>query len=222
MLEVRSESTRVEVHHQANPLESARPAAGSSRSAALAAARRRRRRDDRPGGRSVATLGVAVLALLCCRPQPAATAADGPEAVEPSNGTHPGGVGPVADWLGDLIDVVEEAKKELEDAEDEASSSGQVAAGPSRLLIHVDRADALVAQILDPSLPPSLTPAGAGSVDTSVRPTTLAGYAAACRALVTEAYVLILSDPVQQAERIGSDLKTIRHLIPEYRRLAQR
>lgn len=173
-----------------------------------------------PVRRPLVLLTAIALALLLYRPGPTAVVA---ESMTTDPGSVSGDLGPVADWLDDIIDTVEEAKEALEDAESESSSSGgwsgQIPSN-SLLAYYLDRADLAVSRILDPLWYPSLNPSGAGEIDGTVDPGTLAEYASTCRDLADEAFALAVHDPELNAESIGSKLKTIQHLLPGYRKAA--
>ena len=123
-------------------------------------------------------------------------------------------IGPVADWIEDIIDILEDIADDLEDAALEVGNNEGPLDEPerSRVANDLDAALLLVGQVLDPNQYPSLDPPDAGSIDTSFDSVTLAAYARTCNKLaqdaVDEAHSKLVEDKV-----IGSRLKTIRHLI---------
>ncbi len=138
------------------------------------------------------------------------------------------GVGPVADWLDDFIELLERLIKALEDAEVEtqinatSSTRGQVLPNPDLLpellAIYLDSAEADIDQILDGNLYPSLTPVVAGDVDPAVSPATLSQHASSCVNLAQQAFDEMIG-PADH-EVVGTKLKTIKALLPDYRTLA--
>ncbi|MHC4428115.1 MAG: hypothetical protein ACYS0D_05865, partial [Planctomycetota bacterium] len=76
----------------------------------------------------------------------------------------------------------------------------------------LDYALALIDDIQDPAIYPSLSPTQAGDIDEDVDPDTLPGYADECLALAGDAVDEIRSRRVDHRV-IGSQLKTIEHLI---------
>ena len=123
-------------------------------------------------------------------------------------------IGPIANWIDDIIEILEDIADDLEDSAlvvgtnpgplDEPEKS-RVANGLNAALAGID-------QILDPNQYPSLNPPDAGSIDTNFDPQTLPDYATTGLKLaedaVDEANSRIVSHKV-----IGSRLKTIEHLI---------
>ena len=136
------------------------------------------------------------------------------------------GVGPVADWLDDIARLIEQLIKALEDADVETqidATSGTRGQGlppnPDWLAIYLDLAEADIDQILDGNQYPSLTPVDAGDDDPAVLPLTLSEHASTCVDLAHEAFDEILVGPANH-EVVGTKLKTIKALLPEYRSLA--
>ena len=120
--------------------------------------------------------------------------------------------------LEDLIDEVEEW---LKDAEKETGEAQGPLSDPQKSQVASDlaRAETKIDQIIDPLQSPSLDPPDAGSVDTSEDPSTLPEFADTCYALSTAAKVAVLG-PTPDYEVIGTKIKTIKELVPEYRNLA--
>ena len=140
------------------------------------------------------------------------------------------GVGPVADWLDDLLEWLDLRIKALEDAEKETqinATSGTRGQGlpnsdylaPDWLAIYLDSAEADIDQILDGNQYPSLTPVDAGDVGPTASPLTLSECASTCVDLAHEAFYEMLIGPADH-EAVGTKLKTIKALLPEYRSLA--
>ena len=141
------------------------------------------------------------------------------------------GVGPVADWLDDILALIQRLINILEDAEEETqatATSGTRGQGlpnpdyylaPDWLAIYLDSAEADIDQILDGNQYPSLTPVDAGDVDPSVLPATLSEHASTCVELAQQAFDEMLIGP-KDHEVVGTKLKTIKALLPDYRALA--
>jgi hypothetical protein len=138
----------------------------------------------------------------------------GSAASHPSQVTGYGGLGPVADWLDDVIEELEEIAEDLEDAKAIVGNrSGPPLDEPdkSTVAIHLDSAVNLIDRILDPGQYPSLEAPDAGSLDASVDPETLAEYAGDSHKLAQEA--LDEAKGAVDDEVLGSRLKTIKNLI---------
>ncbi len=138
--------------------------------------------------------------------------------------TEYGDIGPVADLLSDILDIIDAMLKALEGAEDETESawsseggSGQIAT--ATLAVYLNSAEADIDQILDGNQYPSLTPVDAGDIDPTVFPLTLSEHASTCVEAAQQAYDELLF-PVVNHEFVGTKLKTIKALLPEYRALA--
>ena len=135
------------------------------------------------------------------------------------------GVGPVAGWLDDFAALLDRLIKALEDAEVEtetdatSGSRGQGLANPDWLAIFLDLAEADIDQILDGLRYPSLTPVDAGDVDPIVFVLTLSEHARMSVELAQEAFDEMLIGPGDH-EVVGTKLKTIKALLPDYRALA--
>ena len=135
------------------------------------------------------------------------------------------GVGPVADWLDDVLGWIEQLIKALEDAEQE---TGQNPSNGARFLeqldtdllaIYLDSAEADIDQILDGNQYPSLTPVDAGDIDPAVLPLTLSEHASTCVVLAQQAFDELIGTAAPD-QVVGTKLKTIKALLPEYRALA--
>ena len=120
-----------------------------------------------------------------------------------------------------LDDELEDLEEDLEDSKDATGSSAGPLSEPeqSQVAGKLSNSESIISRILDPNRSPSLDPTDAGSVDTSVSPTTLPEHAQECHTLAKKAH----SESQNQNpdhELIGTNIKTIKHLIPEYRNLA--
>ena len=122
------------------------------------------------------------------------------------------------DILDDIIDIIEDILDDLAGAEAEIGTLTGPLQDPTKTTVAdlLDSAEAWIDQILDANEYPSLTPADAGSVDTSYDPTTLSEYATDSNDLAVDALDEALSLIVDY-EVIGSHLKTIKSLLPGYR-----
>lgn len=122
------------------------------------------------------------------------------------------------DILDDLIAILEDIADDLAGAEAEIGTLTGPLQDPTKTTVAnlLDSAEAWIDQILDANEYPSLTPADAGSVDTSYDPTTLSEYATDSNDLAVDALDEALSLIVDY-EVIGSHLKTIQSLLPGYR-----
>ena len=141
------------------------------------------------------------------------------------------GIGPVAGWIDDVLEFLDRLIEALEDAEEETqanATSGTRGQGlpnpdyylaPDWLAIYLDSAEADIDQILDGNQYPSLTPVDAGDVDLAVFPMTLSEHASRCVELAQQAFNEMLIGPGDN-EVVGTKLKTIKALLPEYRSLA--
>jgi hypothetical protein len=152
---------------------------------------------------------------------PAATP-QGQAGLPPSFGAAVGAdIGPVAGWLDDLIRDLERVKKALEDSAVAIGGQAGPLGEPLASIVdrNLDSAEFKIRQLQDPGHSPSLEPADAGEVDETVNPTTLSEHAEACADLADEAlYEAQLGDA--SCEVIGTKLKTIQALLPDYRDLA--
>jgi hypothetical protein len=152
---------------------------------------------------------------------PAATP-HGAAAPAPAIGADLGAdIGPVAGWLDDLIRDLERVKKALEDSAVAIAGQAGPLGEPLASIVdrNLDSAEFKISRLQDPGNSPSLEPADAGEVDGTVNPTTLSEHAEACVDLADEAlYEAELGDA--DCEVIGTKLKTIQALLPDYRDLA--
>lgn len=125
------------------------------------------------------------------------------------------------DIVDDLIALLEDIADDLAAAEAEIGSGLGPLQEPSKTIVAnlLDNAEALIDQILDSNVYPSLTPADTGSVDPSFAPTTLPEYATDSNDLAVDALQEAQSRIVDD-EIIGTDLKTIKSLLPGYRQEA--
>jgi len=127
---------------------------------------------------------------------------------------------PVADWVGELNNLIYELLQILADAKDDVDDSGTE--GPlgapyaSNVQADLDDAASIIDQILDPLQVPCLDPVDAGSVDPSVQPELLSEYAADCEQLAQDAWDAV-SSTTGSDETIGTKLKTIESLLAGYR-----
>ena len=139
--------------------------------------------------------------------------------------TNNPGVGPVADWLDDILALLERLIEGLEDAEAEApindtsGTRGQGLPDPDWLAVYLDLAEADIDQIFDGYQSPSLTPVDAGGINPAVSPLTLMEHASTCLELAQQAFDEMLIGP-RDHEVVGTKLKTIKALLPDYRALA--
>ena len=131
-------------------------------------------------------------------------------------------IGPVSDLLDEIltlleeiIRILEEAKRKIEEGPDGKRDDPLVF--PQPLSVLLDGVQAQIDQLFDPLQNPNLTPVDAGSVERFTPPSTLADYAAMNLTLADEALAaaLSLSQPLRD-ETIGSKLKTIELLLPDY------
>lgn len=125
------------------------------------------------------------------------------------------------DILDDIIALLEDIADDLADANALIGPETEPLQEPTKTAVAnlLDNAEALIDQILDSNEYPSLTPADAGSVDPSFAPTTLPEYATDSNDLAVDALQEALSRIVDDAV-IGTDLKTIKGLLPGYRQEA--
>ncbi len=123
-------------------------------------------------------------------------------------------IGPVASLMDDVIEILEDMLRDLEDAAEKIGNISGPLEEPEKSEVADDLEEVLAAidQILDPNQYPSLNPPDAGSIDANFDPQTLPDYATSSVQLagdaVDEAYSRIVNHKV-----IGSRLKTIEHLI---------
>ncbi|MCH8315395.1 MAG: hypothetical protein IIA64_05430 [Planctomycetes bacterium] len=134
------------------------------------------------------------------------------------------GVGPVADWLDAVLQLLQDLIDILQGAEQETGQNPSKSArfleqlDTELLAVYLDSAEADIDQILDGNQYPSLTPVDAGHVILAESPTTLSEHASRCVALAQQAFDEMIG-PADH-EVVGTKLKTIKALLPEYRTLA--
>lgn len=125
-----------------------------------------------------------------------------------------GDIGPIADWDDDVDDDTGGIDDDTSDAKVTIGSSTGQLTEPD--LSHVagllNSIETTIDRILDPNQFPNLDPVSAGSIDTSINPSTLPEYATAC-ATLAHAAVVELQTPTPSAGVVGTKLKTILHLI---------
>lgn len=119
----------------------------------------------------------------------------------------------------DLIDELEEWLEEAEEIIDDAPSDPLPSNLRDQVAGKLTETESSIDQILDPDVAPNLDPPDAGSVDQSINPVGLKDYAATAHDLALNARVAAgQSSPDEQY--IGTQLKTIKHLLPGYRAAA--
>ncbi len=123
-------------------------------------------------------------------------------------------IGPVANWIDDLLVILRDIADDLEDAQQAIGDNLGPLPEPelSRVADDLDIALVGIDQILDGNQYPSLDPPDAGSIDTNFDPQTLPDYAITSLKLAQDALDEANSRIVNQ-KVIGSRLKTIEHLI---------
>lgn len=123
-------------------------------------------------------------------------------------------IGPIANWIDDIIEILEDIADDLEDAALAVGTNPGPLDQPekSRVANDLNAALADINQILDPNQYPSLDPPDAGSIKTHFDPQTLPDYAITCLKLAQDALDEANSRIVNH-KVIGSRLKTIEHLI---------
>lgn len=125
-----------------------------------------------------------------------------------------GDVDPIADWIDDLIEDLEDLDDALDDAETTVGAQQGPLVDPdlSRVADGLDRAIAIIDRIFDPLQYPSLDPSDAGEIQYGVSPDTLPSYANKSVSLIQQA-VNEAKFGSAADEYIGSRLKTVKHLI---------
>ncbi len=121
---------------------------------------------------------------------------------------------PVATWVDNVIEDLEDIYHILEMAQTSVDDQLGPLTDPdlSDVADNLDDALSRIEKILDENQFPSLNPPSAGSIDTSIDPSTLPDYAKDCADLAADA-VDEAKSTLASANGIGSHLKTIRHLI---------
>lgn len=172
--------------------------------------------------RGASLLAVLAVTMIAIEPLPSGNAFASDTLVTAPPAQHDGGgIGPVADLIGDLIAIMRDMVRDLEDADEAIGGDMGPLVGPvkSEVAGYLDNAEQLIDQILDPNVYPSLDPPDAGSELLILSPATLPGYAVDCRDLAQDALDEAMSKIVDY-ETIGTDLKNIRTLLPSYRAAA--
>ena len=120
-----------------------------------------------------------------------------------------------------LQDELDDLKDDLEDSKDLTGEEEGPLDPPTRSAVKqkLERAETRIDLIFDPNEEPSLDPTGAGSIDSSVNPTTLPEHAQTTHSLAVDGHTESTGSSPDH-EVIGTKLKTIKHLLPDYRRLA--
>jgi len=140
----------------------------------------------------------------------------------PAAGAVPAMATPDANGGGDYDETLAEIKRRLDEAAEEIINgrSALDLGGGMSVLDLIDAAEMFIEQILDPGQVPSLQPPDAGEIDDDVQPQGLGDYAMASCLMALDAVVAVRTDPDGSDELVGTKLRTIRNLLPEYRRLA--
>ena len=175
----------------------------------------------RRGACTLATAGI-VLALACLAIVTALPVQGEPAPAQRVGEPVAADIGPVADWIDTIIEILEDVAKELEGSDDEVEeASGGPLSDParSRVATSLDVVETHIDELFSANHYPSLTPVDAGSVESNVSPQTLAEHADACRIAAQEALQEAVSG-IGDDEVIGSKMKTIAYLLPAYRSLA--
>jgi hypothetical protein len=161
-----------------------------------------------------ATLGMLLLVGLAGSPAEAAPQARsaiaqsgdiGPTAGAPTEATR--------ELLRRLLELLKKAEQESDDINGRVGGSVMTAGA---FMDAVVESQGLIDTMFDPAQAPSLAPVDTGADDPSVQPTTLQGYADTCIDLADAAYYESLLGPDMDDYAIGSHLKTIERLLPEY------
>ena len=140
-----------------------------------------------------------------------AMSAGGPvPGVQPAEGL---GGAMVAQWWDDLIEDLEDATDELEDAEAAVGMDGLLSEANRAVVTEaLDHVLFTIDRILDPRQYPNMDPPDAGYVDVDSHVTSLQDYALECLILAEDALHEAVS-PRVDAEAIGTRLRTIEYLI---------
>ncbi len=120
-----------------------------------------------------------------------------------------------------LEDELHDLEEDLEDSKDATGESAGPLPEPqkSRVANKLTHSEGIIDRILDPNQSPSLNPPDAGSVDPSVNPSTLPEHAQTCFDLARQAHAEA-GQAGADHKVIGTKIKTISSLLPEYRQLA--
>lgn len=168
--------------------------------------------------RGASLLAVLTVMMIVTERLPSGNAFGSDTLVTAPAAQHGGGIGPVAGLIDDLIAIIWEMVRALEDADEAIGGDLGPLVGPvkSEVAAYLDSAEQFIDQILDPNVYPSLDPPEAGSELPIVSPTTLPQYAVDCRDLAQDALDEAMSRIVDY-ETIGTNLRNIRTLLPGYR-----
>lgn len=168
--------------------------------------------------RGASLLAVLAVMMIAIKPFPSANAFGSDPLVTAPPAQQGGGIGPAADLIGDLIQILKDLLDEADDAEEAVGGNTGPLVDPlkSEVAGYLDNIEQLIDQILDPNVHPSLDPPEAGSAELIVSPTTLPDYAVDSRDLAQDALDELMSLFVD-FESVGTNLRNIKALLPTYR-----
>lgn len=119
-----------------------------------------------------------------------------------------------------VIDAIDDLIEDLVESLDEAHQVATAHEGPltgleqQALVVRLDKAEALIDRVFNPTVEPNLTPIDAGGISLLYTPLTLADYAEQCLELAHDAREeLRINGDLFDDQLIGTKLKTIRYLI---------
>lgn len=119
-----------------------------------------------------------------------------------------------------VIDAIDDLIEDLVESLDEAHQVATAHEGPltgleqQALVARLDKAEALIDRVFNPTVEPNLTPIDAGGISLLYTPLTLADYAEQCLELAHDAREeLRINGDLFDDQLIGTKLKTIRYLI---------
>lgn len=129
-----------------------------------------------------------------------------------------GDIGPSADSIDDLINVLKDIKEKLDDAHTTIGTSLGPPAEPllSDVVGYLTVTETLVDDVMNGNVYPSLNPPHVGSIDPAMAPTTLPGHSGECVRLI-QAAITELKELSPDQDIVGTKLKTIISLLPDYR-----
>ena len=129
------------------------------------------------------------------------------------------GLGPIANLTDDLIKTLEDIEDELEAVTTSVGGGPGPLDGPTLddVADSLDVVEAVIDDLFDAAVYPSLEPVDAGAADTSVDPASLPDYAAESLFQVRAALQDLFTTPSIDDDYIGSRLKTILYLLPGFR-----
>ena len=132
-----------------------------------------------------------------------------------------GGIGPIADWTGDIEDETDENKNLLDTAVAGLNGYGRDPSDPQRVQLAalLDQAEAIMTRVLDPGQYPSLEPPDAGHVEI-IRTGDLFGVAMTCCFQAADALAAAQVGGPEMSEVIGTKFRTTLALLPVYRERA--